>query len=261
MRAPQEERQARRELDVADRDEPRRPRRAGGILLDAEQELRRHEHRLDAPPGCRSRSRRSARPALVEREQRLDVGARHRTPERAVRERGENRSRAGRLLRRRSRGGRRKSSRRLGVSPRPVGVYGPPTISLVTSGVVAAHVESLQARAVQPQVDRRRDLRRAAPAAGPRRRPARRFRPSGSRAATSRRPCGARLSPATRTWYGSISASSPPAARPTNANLEDVLGVERESSARPSCRRASRTAGRRSTARCALPLFGSRFAS
>ena len=39
--------------------------------------------------------------ALVERVERLDVGARHRTPERPVRERRENGSRAGRLLRRR----------------------------------------------------------------------------------------------------------------------------------------------------------------
>ena len=60
--APQEERQPRRQLDVADADRPRRARRVGRIALDAEHELRAREDALQRQPGCRSRSCRRAGP-------------------------------------------------------------------------------------------------------------------------------------------------------------------------------------------------------
>ena len=57
--APQEERQPRRQLEVADA--VRRLRRdAGGILLDAEQELRTHQHGAQAPSRCPRRNPPSA---------------------------------------------------------------------------------------------------------------------------------------------------------------------------------------------------------
>ena len=57
--APEEERQPRRQLEVADRDR-RCPARAGGIELDAEQELRADEDRLKRESECPPRSRRAA---------------------------------------------------------------------------------------------------------------------------------------------------------------------------------------------------------
>ena len=64
--APQEERQARRELEVADAVRPRR-RGAGRIALDAEQELRADEQPLERQLDARVEARRSARPVRVER--------------------------------------------------------------------------------------------------------------------------------------------------------------------------------------------------
>ena len=61
-------------------------------------------------------------------------------------------------------GGSTKIFARLGVVPRPVGLYGPPMISLLTSGVPAGNVESLHARAVQAEIDRIRHRRNGAAA-------------------------------------------------------------------------------------------------
>ena len=90
--APQEERQTRRELDVAD---PiwRVRRDASGIGFDAQQELRADEQTLQRliDPLVEA-ARRGA--VAVERHQRLDVGGRHRTTIGAASESAENRSRA-----------------------------------------------------------------------------------------------------------------------------------------------------------------------
>ena len=191
------------------------------ILLDAEQEFRRHEHRLDGRlDAALEIARCRAAPCSVERVQRLDVGARHRPPERAARERGENGSRARRLLRAAVRGGTRKSSAGSACRRARSASYGPPTISLLISGVVARHVESLQPGAVQSQVDGRRDLRRAAASAA---RAGRRGASlSGfrfSRGDVTPTVCSPAFT-ATRTWYGSVSACSPSACTPRNRTLK-----------------------------------------
>src|SRR5690606_7003934 len=100
--APQEERQARRELDVVDRiDVPRLEIRAR-LRLDPIEELRAredgHQPLLDArlePAGLAARA--------VKRQQRLEVGVRDGPPECAARELRQNLLRARQLLRRRLR--------------------------------------------------------------------------------------------------------------------------------------------------------------
>src|SRR5258708_3347098 len=97
-----------------------------GRKVDAEQEFRRHEHRLDSRlDAALEVARLAVRAApLVERIERLDVGARHRTPERSPREPRENGSRAGRLL--------------SGSCGRPVDTPGPTDENLPPARCVAA---------------------------------------------------------------------------------------------------------------------------
>ena len=121
-RAPQEERQPRRQFEIADG--PRLSgREAGGVVLDAEDERRAREQaaqrQLDAGV------ERSLLPAFLEEgEQPRAVRRRHRTPIGAPRQRGKDlrgalRFRRGGLG---PRGRHAKMRRRLGVSPGPVGL-------------------------------------------------------------------------------------------------------------------------------------------
>jgi len=95
--APQEEREARRQLELADsirliaRD-------VGRFRLDAEQELRRHDQPHDSLLDAAIEVPFPA-PLAIERDQRLDVGIGHRPPKGTARECLENRSRAGDLFR------------------------------------------------------------------------------------------------------------------------------------------------------------------
>ena len=102
--APQEKRQTRRELEVGDTVYvcfarlARRSFSGGGILFDAEQEIRRDEHRLEGTLNPASKSAWQASSLFIERKQRLNVGRSDRAPERAACERRENRLRARRFL-------------------------------------------------------------------------------------------------------------------------------------------------------------------
>ena len=134
---------------------------AGRVALDAEQELRRHEHRLDGGLDAARRNPPLAAALLVERVERLDVGARHGTPERAVRERGENRARAGRLLRRPlgAADENRRAARGLAAPGRLVRTADDQPADVRPR---RRHVEPLHARAAQSQIDRPRDPDRPA---------------------------------------------------------------------------------------------------
>ena len=107
-------------------------------------------------------------PLLVEREQRVESAS-------VTGRRNARRASAVRMLRAQAgscagcEARHTKILARLGVSPRPVGVYGPPTIELVDLRRRRRdHFESLQPRAVEPQVDGPGDLGRAAAPAGTR---------------------------------------------------------------------------------------------
>ncbi len=89
---PQEERQSRCELEVADAIW-RVCRDAGGIGFDAQQELRADEQTLQRLIDPFVEAAR-ADAVAVERHQRLDVGGRDRTPIGAASESAQNRSRA-----------------------------------------------------------------------------------------------------------------------------------------------------------------------
>src|SRR5438034_790769 len=129
----------------------------GRIALDAEQEFRRDEHRLDRRLDAALEILRLRAPLLIERVQRLDIGARDRTPERAARKRSQNRSRARRLLRR---------------SGRPADEHGAAARRVAAAAWIVRtadnqladvryrrpDVEALDAGAVQSQIDRGRQL-------------------------------------------------------------------------------------------------------
>src|SRR2546422_1776967 len=121
-----------------------------GIALDTEQEFGRHEHRLDRGLDAALEVAACAI-SLVERVQRLDIAARHRTPERAVRQRCENVSRAGRLLS--APGGLAYENRSpaRGVSTSG-GLVRTADDQLADFRLRRPHVESLQAGAAQSQV-------------------------------------------------------------------------------------------------------------
>ena len=113
--------------------------------------------------------------------------ARDRAPERAARQRGRESSARTPASSFAVFGSHVKIFERLAVMPRPDRAVGTADDELPDVGCAARHVESLDARAVQPEIDRKRHLRNAAASAagaaapGPR---CLRFRPSDSRAAT-----------------------------------------------------------------------------
>src|SRR5262249_10671878 len=149
-----EERQSRRELDVADAVRGRSAEAFAlldvrRIALDAEQEVRRHEHRLDggldtAVEIC------TCAALVVKREQRLDVGVRARTAKRPAREIGENRPRAGRLLGPPCRPTYKDvaAARRVSAAARIVWAADDQRADLRRS---PAHIEPLHSRAIQPE--------------------------------------------------------------------------------------------------------------
>ena len=104
--APQEERQARGQLHVADAIRRLR-RRARRVALDAEQELGAREHRAQRHLDAGVEVRALARASLVEAHRRLDVGGGHRPAERAAGERGDDPAARTHPRRRRPPGGRR----------------------------------------------------------------------------------------------------------------------------------------------------------
>ena len=134
--APEKERQPRGELEIADRDRACRAPAFAGSVLDAEQELRAHQHPLERPLNAAIES--AFGPARgVERQQPLDVL--RRWPDGGTRAatsvvrifvgaREVVASDDGRL--------QTKMRRRLGVSPGPVTLYGPLIVTLAIAGCV-----------------------------------------------------------------------------------------------------------------------------
>ena len=127
------------------------------ILFDAEQEVGRDEQRLESALNTRveiARLRCGQAPALfIKREKRLDVCRGDRTPERAARERRQNRLGAGRFLfgRFRIAGENLRAACGRSAAGRPVRSADD---QLPDVGCAAGHVESLDPRAIQPEIDR-----------------------------------------------------------------------------------------------------------
>ena len=132
--APQEERQPRRQLEIAD-----------AIALAGRQRWparSRRGRRIPDRPGCaaaplrcrRRRCRLRSRPLLIELHQRFDVGRRGRTAEGVLGQRGDDRARAGGFLARRWPGGRRKSCGGSACRWRPCALYGPSIHTWPTCG-------------------------------------------------------------------------------------------------------------------------------
>ena len=90
--APQEERQPRRQLQVADAMNRSR-RRARRIVFSAEDEFRDRPASAGSRPGSRSRNHRARASAVVELEQRLEVRLTGRSPIGAARQRRKDPSR------------------------------------------------------------------------------------------------------------------------------------------------------------------------
>ena len=113
-RAPEEERQARREIEVADAIDPARRRRWPGSSRAG----RRSAGSPESPAARRARRRRSrpsCRALLIKRHQAIDFPRRQRAAVRVAPEARDDLTRAGPLFVRRSSGGTRRSCSRLGV--------------------------------------------------------------------------------------------------------------------------------------------------
>ncbi len=150
-RAPEKERKPRRELDIADA-----LHAAAGvrrIVLDAEQEFRRHEERFERllDPGVEV-TRMPA--ALVEREQRRDVGRRHRPAKGAMDKRRQDGARARRFVARGSWTAHENPFAARGVAAAGDGVRSADRDlgDLAQVGGALRQCELLQPGAVEPQI-------------------------------------------------------------------------------------------------------------
>ena len=132
--APEKERQARRQLDVADAVDGCRAPRPRGSRSTRNTNCGLARITLQRPSGCRVSNAAFAPAGLVEAQQRLQVGVGHRLPIRAARQRREDLPGARRASAPGDAGRQTKIRRRLGVSPGPVALNGPVIVSVWMCG-------------------------------------------------------------------------------------------------------------------------------